>query len=83
MAKGVPIRIQPNVLYRLKKLSNEHCRTIGQTVEWLVKKYDKENYEKILLQELEDTQNGKSGFSFESQEEATRFLNENFFHGSL
>ena len=83
MAKGKAVRLPVQVIDRLKELGKEHCRTIGQTVECLVKKYDKENYERTLLQELEDTQSGKSGFSFDSAEEATKFLNKNFFHGSL
>jgi len=45
MAKGVVVRIQPHVLERLKELGKEHCRTVSQTIEWLVKKYD----EKIVM----------------------------------
>lgn len=83
MAKGIAIRVQPRVLERLKVLSKENCRNLGQTVEWLVKKYDKEIYEKTILEEFKNTESGKSGFSFESAEEATKFLNENFYNGSL
>lgn len=84
MAKGVPIRVQPNVLDRLKKLSSEHCRTVGQTVEWLVKKYDENHsYEARIKSALEEVSSGRGGMRFNSPEEATKFLNENFYDNTL
>ena len=65
MAKGVAVRIQPHVLERLKELGKEHCRTVSQTIEWLVKKYDEENsYEASLLGNPSCSDNTDSHNSF-------------------
>ncbi|MCR4624114.1 MAG: hypothetical protein K5780_05775 [Alphaproteobacteria bacterium] len=84
MAKGVAVRIQPHVLERLKELGKEHCRTVSQTIEWLVKKYDEENsYEARIKASLEEVSSGRGGMRFNSPEEATKFLNENFYDNTL
>lgn len=84
MAKGKAVRLPVQVIDRLKELGEEHCRTIGQTVEWLVKKYDKENsYETKIKKALAEVSSGKGGMRFSSPEEATKFLNENFYDNTL
>ena len=40
MAKGVAVRVPVDVLERLKEISKAHYRTVGQTIAWMLKKYE-------------------------------------------
>lgn len=39
MAKGITVRIPVDTWAELKEMSKQNCRTIGQTIAWIVKNF--------------------------------------------
>ncbi len=51
MSGSVAVRLPDRVIVRLRQLAEENCRTVAQTIEWILKKYDEESLEQYIERE--------------------------------
>ncbi len=52
MSTSISLRLPDNVAARLKELAKENCRSISETVMWMLKKYDEESLDAYMEREL-------------------------------